>query len=174
MPPFDMVTMARGIWAESAVVSVNGLAIAPVTEIEDVACCDHAGNATASMTPISFACRTAQNRFIKPHFKRLPLTCMVLYTTLSPIKDKKYLSNSVMNTKVDEGGVNANRKNHCCYRHHVPCIGSLECPVYKSGAFRSGNGSCRSPGSGSTASIAEYEHGRRTVDVQRSGWAIPF
>src|SRR5215475_5357159 len=104
MPPFDMVTMARGIWAKSAVVSVNGLAIAPVTEIEDVACCDHAGNATASMTLISIACRTAQTRFIKPHFKLLRLTCMVLYTTLSLIKDEKYLGNSVMNTKqVKEG-----------------------------------------------------------------------
>src|SRR5262249_47770034 len=104
MPPFDMVTMARGIWAKSAVVSVNGLAIAPVTEIEDVACCDHAGNATASMTLISIARRTAQTRFIKPHFKLLRLTCMVLYTTLSLIKDEKYLSNSAMNTNLGTEG----------------------------------------------------------------------
>jgi len=92
--------MARGIWAKSAVVSVNGLAIAPVTEIEDVACCDHAGNATASMTLISIACRTAQNRFIKTSLQTVALD---VYGTVHDIvadKGQKMSKNSVMNTKL--------------------------------------------------------------------------
>jgi hypothetical protein len=68
--PFDIVTVARGICARSAAVSVNGFAIEPVTEIEDAACCEDAGNA-ASIRLKKIAPRIASGRPITLNSRRI-------------------------------------------------------------------------------------------------------